>query len=98
MWALHVQKHFAIQGRVSGGCSWKGSAGSCSLPAVICQIISLQPVQMLLALRVSRLLEELTGATHECLVFPAWCLLPAAAQASMDLQLTHPAENSNFAG
>lgn len=65
---------------------------------MICQIISLQPAQMLLALRVSRLLEELIGATRECLVAPAWHLFPAAAQASMDLQLTHPAENSSFAG
>lgn len=50
MWALQVQKHFTLQGVCGGGYSWKGSAGSCSLPAVICQIISLQPAQILLAL------------------------------------------------
>lgn len=44
--------HTAGQGVGGGGYSWKGSAGSCSLPAVICQIISLPPAQMLLALRV----------------------------------------------
>lgn len=100
VWALQVQKHFTLQGVCGGGCSWKGSAGSCSLPAVICQIISLQPAQMLLALgcvwstgRAHRGHTGLPGGPSLA-PFPS----TAAAQASMGLQLTHPAENSNFAG
>lgn len=64
--------HTSGQGVWGGGCSWKGSAGSCSLPAVICQIISLQPAQMLLVLRVCLGCWKSSRGPHRS----AWCPHP----------------------
>lgn len=74
MWTLQVQKHFTLQGVWGGGCSWKGSAGSCSLPAVIRQIISLQRAQMLLALGVCLGCWKSSQGPHGS----AWCPQPSA--------------------
>lgn len=77
--ALHVQKHFTLQSRVSGW--WAQPEGKCrELLSSSCRVtscVSPQSAQVLLALRMmSNLLEELTGATQECLVSPFWRLPP----------------------
>lgn len=77
--ALHVQKHFTLQSRVSGW--WAQLEGKCrELLSSSCRVtncVSPQSAQVLLALRMmSNLLEELTGATQECLVSPFWRLPP----------------------
>lgn len=74
MWALQVQKHFTLRGVWGGGYSWKGNAGSYSLPAVICQIISLQPAQMLVALGVCLGCWKSSQGPHGS----AWCPQPGA--------------------